>query len=166
MMKLMTMPKTKRVFTLLLRVLALGSTFAAAVVMATSHEKANMFGVRFEAKYSHTPAFKYFLVANVVGSVYSFLVLFLPAESLLWRSVVALDVVMTMLLTSGVSAALAIAYVGKKGNSHAGWLPICGPVENYCHHVGGALASGFVAVLIYMILLLYSIQTGLNTLLV
>ena len=58
MMKLMTMPKTKRVFTLLLRVLALGSTFAAAVVMATSHEKANMFGVRFEAKYSHTPAFK------------------------------------------------------------------------------------------------------------
>ncbi|XP_057460533.1 CASP-like protein 1C1 [Actinidia eriantha] len=166
MMKLMTMPKTKRVVTLLLRVLALGSTFAAAVVMATSHEKANMFGVRFEAKYSHTPAFKYFLVANVVGSVYSFLVLFLPAESLLWRSVVALDVVMTMLLTSGVSAALAIAYVGKKGNSHAGWLPICGPVENYCHHVRGALASGFVAVLIYMILLLYSIKTGLHTLLV
>ena len=73
---------------------------------------------------------------------------------------------MTMLLTSGVSAALAIAYVGKKGNSHAGWLPICGPVENYCHHVGGALASGFIGVLIYMILLLYSIKTGLKTLLV
>ena len=58
LMKLMTMARTKRVFTLLLRVLALGATFAAAVVMATSHEKANMFGVRFEAKFSHTPAFK------------------------------------------------------------------------------------------------------------
>lgn len=33
------------------------------------------------------------MIANAIVSVYGFLVLFLPSESLLWRLVVALDVV-------------------------------------------------------------------------
>ncbi|KAI8007484.1 CASP-like protein 1C2 [Camellia lanceoleosa] len=160
------MAKTKRICALLLRALALAATVAAAIVMVTSHEKSTLFTVTFEAKYSHTPAFKYFLVANIIGAVYSFMVLFLPAESMLWRLVVALDVVITMLLTSGMSAALAIAYVGKKGNTYAGWLPICDQVEKYCQHVGGAIAAGFAGVIIYLLLLLYSIHNVLNPLLV
>ncbi|KAA8524393.1 hypothetical protein F0562_010816 [Nyssa sinensis] len=160
------MAKTKRICTLLLRLLALAATLSAAIVMGTSHEEANFFAISFEAKYSDTPAFKYFVIANVFASVYGFLVLFHPPESLLWRLVVALDVVFTMLLTSSLSAALAVAYVGKKGDSQAGWLPICGQVEKYCHQVGGALAAGFIGVVIYMMLLLYSIHTALNPLLV
>ncbi|KAH7861761.1 hypothetical protein Vadar_030445 [Vaccinium darrowii] len=158
------MVKSKRVCTLLLRVLALCATIAAAIVMGTSHEKSSFFTIQFEAKYNHTPAFTYFLIVNVIGGVYSLLVLFFPAESLLWRFVVALDVVITMLLTSGVSAALAIAYVGKKGNSYAGWLPICGQVEGYCHQVGGALATGFAGVIIYMLILLYSLHSAIHPL--
>ncbi|KAA8526385.1 hypothetical protein F0562_008412 [Nyssa sinensis] len=160
------MAKAKRIFSLLLRLLALGATLSAAIVMVTSHEKAKFFAVSFEAKYSNTPAFKYFVIANVIGGVYSFLVLFLPPKSMLWRLVVALDVIFTMLLTSSISAALAIAYVGKKGNSQAGWLPICGQVPKYCNHVSVALAVGFIGVVIYMLLLLYSIHTALNPLLV
>jgi hypothetical protein len=53
-----SMAKTKRVCTLLLRLMALGATLSAAIVMATSHERATYFSVSFEAKYSHTPAFK------------------------------------------------------------------------------------------------------------
>ncbi|GMP67199.1 hypothetical protein CsSME_00027269 [Camellia sinensis var. sinensis] len=87
------MAKTKGICALLLRALALAATVVAAIVMVTSHEKSTLFTVTFEAKYSHTPAFKYFLVANIIGAVYSFMVLFLPAESMLWRLVVALDVV-------------------------------------------------------------------------
>lgn len=71
-----------------------------------------------------------------------------------------------MLLTSSISAALAIAQVGKKGNANAGWLPICGQVPKYCHQVTGALAAGFIGVVIHMLLLLYSIHTVLNPLLV
>ncbi|KAE9457648.1 hypothetical protein RHGRI_017701 [Rhododendron griersonianum] len=159
------MDKNKRVCFLLLRVLALGATIAAAIVMGTSHEKSSFFAVQFEAKFSHTSAFTYFLIANVIGGAYSLLVLFLPTESLLWRLVIAMDVVITMLLTSGVSAALAIAYVGKKGNSYAGWLPICGQVEGYCHQVGAALATGFAGVIIYMLILLYSLHSAINPLL-
>ncbi|KAL0001933.1 hypothetical protein SO802_015714 [Lithocarpus litseifolius] len=159
------MVKTKRLCTLLCRLMALGATVSAAIVMATSHEKANFYSVSFEAKYSHTPAFKYFVIANAIVSVYGVLVLFLPSESLLWRLVVALDVVFTLLLTSSVSAALAIAQVGKHGNSYAGWLPICGQVPNYCGHVKGALVAGFIGVILYALLILYSIHTVLDPLL-
>ncbi|XP_052178640.1 CASP-like protein 1C3 [Diospyros lotus] len=161
-MQLPATAKTRRICTSLLRLLAVGSTAAAAIVMATSREKASVFAFTFEAKYSHTPAFKYFLIANVIGCVYSFLVILLPAEGPSWRFVVALDAVITMLLTSSISAALAVAEVGKKGNSYAGWLPICGQVEKYCHHVAGALAAGFAAVILYMLLLIYSIQAALK----
>lgn len=51
------MVKSKRVCTLLLRVLALCATIAAAIVMGTSHEKSSFFTMQFEAKYNHTPAF-------------------------------------------------------------------------------------------------------------
>lgn len=71
-----------------------------------------------------------------------------------------------MLLVSSISAALAIAHVGKKGNSHAGWLPICGQVPKYCDQVTGALAAGFVGLITYTILLLYAIHTVLNPFLV
>ncbi|KAI9177580.1 hypothetical protein LWI28_016885 [Acer negundo] len=160
-----TMGKTKRICTLLLRLLAFGATLSATIVMATSHETVSLFAVSFEAKYSDIPAFRYFVIANAVVSIYGFFVLFLPSESLLWRLVVALDLVFTLLLSSSISAALAIAQVGKKGNSSAGWLPICGQVPKYCDQARGALACGFIGLVIYLLLLLYSIHTVLNPLL-
>ncbi|EXC25512.1 hypothetical protein L484_009820 [Morus notabilis] len=159
------MAKTQRLALLLVRLLAFAATLSAAVVMATSHEKASLFTISFEAKYSQTPAFKYFVIANAIVSVYGILVLFLPSESLLWRLVVAFDLVFTMLLNSSISAALAIAYVGKKGNTYAGWLPICGQVPRYCGQVKGALIAGFIALIIYMALLLHAIHTVLDPLL-
>jgi len=41
---------------------------------------------------------RYFVIANAVVSVYSFLVLFLPKESLLWKFVVVLDLVPIFIL--------------------------------------------------------------------
>ena len=73
--------------------------------------------------------------------------------------------IFTMLLSSSISAALAIAYVGKKGNTYAGWLPICGQVPNYCDHVKGALVAGFAGLIIYMVLILHAIHTVLDPLL-
>ncbi|XP_070011655.1 CASP-like protein 1C2 isoform X2 [Nicotiana sylvestris] len=117
---------------------------SAAIVMATSHEKITIFSVSFEANYSRTPAFKYFFVANIGGSVYSIVVLFLPRKTSLSRLILISDLVVTMVLTSSVSAALAVAHVGKKGNSHAGRLPICAQLHNFCNQVGGALIAAFV----------------------
>ncbi|KAK7263659.1 hypothetical protein RJT34_31253 [Clitoria ternatea] len=159
------MAKTRRICHLLLRFLAFAATLAAVIVMATSHERASIFTVSFEAKYTYSPAFKYFVIANSVVTVYGFLVLFLPKESLLWRLVVALDLVVTMVLISSFSAALAIAQVGKNGNSYAAWLPICDSVPKFCNQVTIALIAGFVAVIAYIILMLHSIHTIIDPLL-
>ncbi|RWR89586.1 CASP-like protein 1C1 [Cinnamomum micranthum f. kanehirae] len=159
------MEKNKRACTLLLRLLALGATISATVVMLTSHQSSTFLYISVDAKYQYIPAFKFFVVANVIGGVYSLLVLFLPQKSMLWRLVVALDVVVTMLLTAAVSAAAAIGYVGKKGNSHTGWLPVCNQFPKFCNHVTGALVLGFCGVLVYMFILLCAIHMVLNPLL-
>ncbi|MBA0830815.1 hypothetical protein Goarm_015319 [Gossypium armourianum] len=159
------MAETKRIFTFLLRFIPLCTTLSAVIIMISSRQRATVLVFSFEAKYSDTPAFKYFVIVNAIVSIYGFLVLFLPSKSLLWRLVVALDAVFTILLTSSISAALAIAYVGEKGNPIAGWLPICDQVTKYCNQVKGALIVGFISVVLYMLLFLYSLHTALNPLL-
>uniref|UniRef100_A0A6N2L8U4 CASP-like protein n=1 Tax=Salix viminalis TaxID=40686 RepID=A0A6N2L8U4_SALVM len=114
--------------------------------MATSHEKGTFFAVSYEAKYTDTPAFKYFVIAYAIVTVYGFLVLFLPPGSPIWRLVLALDL------------------VGKNGNPRAAWLPVCGQVAKFCNQVTGALVAGFIALITYIILLLYSVYNLLNPL--
>ncbi|XP_004506615.1 CASP-like protein 1C1 [Cicer arietinum] len=159
------MAKTKRICLILLRLLAFVATLSAVIVMVSSHERVSLFTVSFEAKYTNSPALKYFVIANSIVTVYGFLVLFLPSESLLWRFVVVVDMVLTMLLISSISAALAIAQVAKKGNNYAAWLPICDSVSKFCNHMTGALIASVIGVIIYMILLLYSIYSVLDPLL-
>lgn len=69
---------------------------------------------------------------------------------------------MALLLESSISACVAIGQVGKSGNSHAGWLPICGQVPKFCDHVTGALAAGFVAAIAYFLVVLYSLHNVMN----
>lgn len=64
----------------------------------------------------------------------------------------------TMLLTSSLSAAVAVAQVGKRGNANAGWLPICGQVPRFCDQITGALIAGLVALVLYVFLLIFSIH--------
>lgn len=77
-----------------------------------------------------------------------------------------LDQVVTMLLTSGISALVAIAKVGKDGNASTGWLPIWGQVHKYCYHVSGTLGASFSRLVLYVMILLCSIHTVLHPLLV
>jgi uncharacterized protein (TIGR01569 family) len=67
-----------------------------------------------------------------------------------------------VLLTSSISAALAIAQVGRKGNTHAGWLPVCEQVPDFCDQVTIALIAGFAAAIIYFVILLCSLYVVLS----
>ncbi|KAF8643724.1 hypothetical protein HU200_066790 [Digitaria exilis] len=95
------------------------------------------------------------VVANILVCAYSLLVLAVPPASPAARFVLMADVMAGMVLTDAVAAAGAISDLGKNGNDHAGWLPICGLVHTFCDHVrpGGALISGFVAVILCFLLL-------------
>ncbi|KAK6917542.1 Casparian strip membrane protein domain [Dillenia turbinata] len=156
------MAKAPKICSIGVRLLAFAATLCAAIVMGTSHDSATVLNLKFDAKYSNSPAFRYFLIVNAVVSVYSLVLVFLHFKNLDWRVLVVLDLVVTVMLTSSFSAAMAVAYVGKKGNTHAGWLPVCGQVPKFCDHVTGALISGFIANILYFLLLLYSLHSVLN----
>ncbi|GAB4826954.1 hypothetical protein Ancab_033834 [Ancistrocladus abbreviatus] len=158
------MAKIKSAITCLLRVTALAATICATIVMAVAHDSAYVFNLKFVAKYNNSPSFIYFVIANAIVSLYTIVVLLLPCKSLLWRLMLVMDTVMTVLLTSSFSAAMAIGYVGKKGNSHAGWLPICGQVPKFCDQTRGALISGFAATILYLMLVFYSLHPALSPL--
>ncbi|ONI10424.1 hypothetical protein PRUPE_4G046800 [Prunus persica] len=160
------MTKIRKIFTFLLRLLALAATLSATIVMVTSHDSTNVLNLTFKAKYSNSPAFMYFVIVEAIVSGYNLMILFLALKGSLWRMVIILDVVVALLLTSSMSAALAIAQVGKKGNTHAGWLPICGQVHKFCNHVTGALVAGIIAAALYFLLILYTLYTVLNPLFV
>ncbi|KAK4421228.1 CASP-like protein 1C1 [Sesamum alatum] len=156
------MSLSKRIPIFLLRLLALGATVSATLVMITSHDSAQLFNMKFEAKYTNSPTFKYFVLMNAIASGYSLILLFLPSKSSYGHLILILDLVMALLLDSSISACLAIGQVGKNGNSHAGWLPICGQVPKFCDHVTGALVAGFVAAIVYFLILLYSLHNIMN----
>lgn len=156
------MAKSNKIFTNALRLLALAATVVAIVFMVTSHDSAQVFNLTFTAKYSNTPAFKYLVIGEAIAGGYTVISILLSFKGLFWRLIVILDMVTTVLLTSTISAALAIAQVGKKGNTHAGWLPICRQVPDFCDYVTVALIAGFAAAIIYFVLLLSSLYVVLS----
>ncbi|XP_022847740.1 CASP-like protein 1C1 [Olea europaea var. sylvestris] len=156
------MTLAKRIPIFLLRLLALGAAVTATVITVTSKDTAQFLNMKFEAKYTNSPTFKYFALINAIASGYTLIMLFFPSKSSCGHLILVFDLIMVLLLDSSISACLAIGQVGKKGNSHAGWLPICGQVPKFCDHVTGALIAGFLAAIIYFLIFLYSLHNFLN----
>ncbi|KAL5202304.1 hypothetical protein ABZP36_013256 [Zizania latifolia] len=157
------MAKVHRLICAVLRFATAGAAAAAAILMVTSRETTSFFGIEMEAKYSYTPSFIFFVVAYAVACAYSLLVLLVPQGSPLSRLALTTDVVLGMVLTGAVAATGAISEVAKNGNSHAGWLPVCGQIQDYCNHVMGALIAGFVALSVHFLAVLYSLHVVTDT---
>ncbi|KAL6850247.1 hypothetical protein ACP4OV_020874 [Aristida adscensionis] len=149
--------KVPMVAAAVLRLATAAAAVAAAVVMATSHEAVNVFGLQLEAKFQHMPSLVFFVVANAVACAYNLAGAVVPPASPAARFVLMGDVAVGMVLTGAIAATGAMSDLGKNGNSHAGWLPICGQVPTFCDHVRGALIAGFVAVALSFLTLVYSV---------
>ncbi|RAL44796.1 hypothetical protein DM860_003555 [Cuscuta australis] len=157
------MALSQHIIVSLLRVLALGGTLAATIVMVTSHDSFHFLGFTFVANFTNSPTFKYFVAVNALVSGYGIIVLFIHPNNLGARRVLLVsDMVVTLLMDSSISACIAVGEVGKKGNNAAGWLPICGQVSKFCGHVEGAIFAAFLASLLYFLILFYSFHTLLN----
>ncbi|WCJ30750.1 CASP-like protein 1C2 [Euphorbia peplus] len=161
-MELISKGKAKKIYGILLRLIALGLTVAATVLMATSKQSVTVSTVTFDVKFSDAPSLKYFVIAYSIVSVYGLLVLFVPPEGKIRRLVLATDVLFLMLLSSSASGALAVSEVGKKGNPLAGWRPICGMVPKYCDRVKAALIVGFLGLFSYTLILFHAIYNILH----
>ncbi|WVZ23146.1 hypothetical protein V8G54_001690 [Vigna mungo] len=142
------MTKTKRLLTLFLRFLAIGATIAAVIVMVTSHDSTQ---VLCDSR-SHSMWIQH----NSPFHMFQNFTLAFGSDNGCGNIIHQQPPL--------VSAALAIAHVGKKGNTHAGWLPICGQVPKFCDHVTGALVAAFAAAIIYFLLIFSSLYSLQNTL--
>lgn len=140
----------------ILRLLALGNTLSAAIIMGKDKQTVIQPQVGpLPAKYQYTPAFVFFVAANAIACGYTVLSLIFSLSgkravstlSALLLSVT--DLFMMELLTAGASAATAIASVGKTGNSHSHWVKICGIYDRFCHNAGVAIFTSFVGALMF-----------------
>ncbi|KAG6402856.1 hypothetical protein SASPL_135070 [Salvia splendens] len=61
-----------------------------------------------------------------------------------------------VVLVSGCSAATAIGFVGRFGQSETGWIPICDQVERFCDKVMVSIIISFVAAICLFLLTLMS----------
>ncbi|XP_058730554.1 casparian strip membrane protein 2-like [Vicia villosa] len=149
----------------ILRVFAAVTTLASALSMGTAKQTmpfATRF-FRFRVAYHDLPTFVFFVSTNSIVCGYLVLSLSLSFFNIV-RTMAAksrillvfLDTVMFGLVTSAASAAAAIVYVAHYGNSSANWFPFCQQYNYFCGRVSGSLIGSFIAVVMFILLILMS----------
>ncbi|KAF8647446.1 hypothetical protein HU200_065356 [Digitaria exilis] len=152
----------------LLRVAAFGPTLAAAISTGTADERLSVFTqfFQFHARFDDFTAFTFFVVANAIAAGY--LVLSLPFSAVgivrpkatgVRLFLLLCDVVVMCLLTAAGAAAAAIVYVAHWGSRRANWVPICMQFHGFCQRTSGAVVASFLAVLVFIVLILMAACT-------
>ncbi|XVF11459.1 hypothetical protein REPUB_Repub08aG0029400 [Reevesia pubescens] len=146
-----------------LRIVAIATALAATYIVVTSKETVLVFGMSFDARYSYSPAFKFFAFANAFACGFTllslFFVFFFGRNGLTPTNFFLLflhDLFMMSLVLSGVAAGTAIGYVGRYGNRHAGWFPICDHVKKYCHKVTISMILSYLSLVCLLVLTIIS----------
>ncbi|KAK4768308.1 hypothetical protein SAY87_003449 [Trapa incisa] len=145
---------------LTLRVIAFLATASATLVMALNKETKKLvvatigstpITATLTAKFQHSPAFVFFVIANANASFHNLLMIGVELggrkfdhKGLRLLFVAVLDMLTVVLASSGDGAATFMADLGKRGNSHARWNKICDKFDHYCSQGGGALIASYV----------------------
>ncbi|KAM5562484.1 hypothetical protein ABKV19_017621 [Rosa sericea] len=149
-------------------ILRLGATAAAlgaTVAMASSEQTLPFLTqfFQFQAGYDDLPTFTFFVIAMAIVSGYLVLSLPFSIVTIVRPLLVAprlllliFDTVALTLNTSSAAAAAAIVYLAHNGNSASNWLAICQQFGDFCQQSSGAVVSAFVAVVIFIVLILLS----------
>ncbi|KAL6177677.1 hypothetical protein ACLB2K_049202 [Fragaria x ananassa] len=149
-----------------LRTFAMATTLAATWIIITSKQSTEIVGITFDARYSYSSAFKFLAFANAVVSacclVSSLLVFLLhlqgsnPNHYFLFLH----DLFIMCLVLAGCAAATAIGFVGRYGNSHTGWSPICDHFDKFCHRVSISVILSYLSLII---LLMLTVGSAINS---
>ncbi|KAJ6887302.1 hypothetical protein NC651_027596 [Populus alba x Populus x berolinensis] len=166
--------KPRKWILLMVRVVAFLATAAATLVMALNKETKTLvvatvgntpIKVTLTAKFQHTPAFVFFVVANGMASFHNLVMIMvelcgqkLDYKGLRLAMVAILDMMTVALVSGGAGAATFMAELGKKGNSHARWDKICDKFETFCDHGGAALIASSAGLILMMIISVMSIM--------
>ncbi|CAH8305811.1 unnamed protein product [Eruca vesicaria subsp. sativa] len=152
-----------------LRLFLFAATLTSIVVMATSKQTKTIPGTSTrlpDAKFTHSPAFIYFVVALSVACLYSILSTLATVSAfkkpsscsaILLLNLAIMDAVMVGIVASATGASGGVAYIGLKGNKNVKWRKICNLYDTFCRHVGGAIAVSLVASILLLLLSIISV---------
>ncbi|XP_058196810.1 CASP-like protein 1B2 [Rhododendron vialii] len=157
----------------LLRVVAFLATLAATIVMGINRETKTIvvaligsspISATLTAKFQHTPAFVFFVIANAIASFHNLLMLAVECfgnkfdfKGLRLLLIPILDMMIVALVSAGAGGAVFMGELGRNGNSHARWNKICDKFESFCDHGAGAFIACFIGLLLLMIINVISI---------
>ncbi|KAK4425759.1 CASP-like protein 1D1 [Sesamum alatum] len=157
----------------LLRFLLFASAVAAVVVMVTSKQTELIpipippFLIPRPAKFTHSPAFIYFVAALSVAGFYGAITTLISLFALcnpasyprLLSHFVIFDVLLLGIVAAATGTAGGVAYIGLKGNSHVQWRKICDIYGEFCRHVGASIAVSLFGSVVLALLVLLSIYS-------
>ncbi|AEE84323.1 putative protein [Arabidopsis thaliana] len=157
-----------------LRIFAFMATLAAAIVMSLNKETKTLvvatigtvpIKATLTAKFQHTPAFVFFVIANVMVSFHNLLMIVvqifsrkLEYKGLRLLSIAILDMLNATLVSAAANAAVFVAELGKNGNKHAKWNKVCDRFTTYCDHGAGAIIAAFAGVILMLLVSAVSIS--------
>ncbi|GAY33818.1 hypothetical protein CUMW_008160 [Citrus unshiu] len=171
--KMVPVTKPKGWVVLVLRLLALAATASATIVMGLNKETKTFvvatvgttpIKATFSAKFQHTPAFVFFVIANGLVSFHNLVMISvnlfgkkLDYKGLHLAMIAIFDLLNTVLASAGVNGAVYMAELGKHGNSHARWNKICDRFKTFCDHGGGAIIASFIGLALMIVISIISI---------
>ncbi|XVE91052.1 hypothetical protein DITRI_Ditri20bG0125200 [Diplodiscus trichospermus] len=158
---------------LVLRLVAFIATAAATIVMSLNKQTKTFVvatigttpvNLTLTAKFQHTPAFVFFVIANGLVSFHNLVMIMVDLfgskidyKGLRFAMIAILDMLNVALVSGGANAAAFMAELGKNGNSHARWDKICDRFGTFCDRGGGALIASFAALALMLIITVMSI---------
>ncbi|KAJ4749992.1 CASP-like protein [Rhynchospora pubera] len=157
-----------------LRAFALALTLVAAVVMGLDKQTTTVpfqvvptlppLQVAVTAKWSHSSAFKYFVVANALVCIYSALSLLASLLTSARKKNLSLavpiaigDLIMVAVLFSTIGASMDFGLLGMHGNSHLRWNKVCNVYGKFCEKAIVAIALSSIGALVFFGLVVLSI---------
>lgn len=147
----------------LLRSLTFAASLIATVMMVTNKQTVEVYGFLVVVKFNDSPFLSFLVGGNAIASCYALLslpsVFIINSKRLNSSSYFFLflfDLIIMGLVLAASSAATAISYVGKKGNSSAGWAPICDHVAKFCEKSAAALACSYASFVLLFLLVIFS----------
>ncbi|XVF62658.1 hypothetical protein PTKIN_Ptkin09bG0026000 [Pterospermum kingtungense] len=159
---------------LVLRVLALLLTLAAAIVLGVDKQTKIVsvqitptlppVNIAAQAKWHYLSAFVYSMVSNIIACSYAAISMLIVLGTRngkmgLAHTIIILDLLMVGLLFSSNGAALAIGLMGYKGNSHVRWNKVCNVFDKFCNQVAVSIVLSMVGSLAFMALIALSVFT-------
>ncbi|XP_042497837.1 CASP-like protein 1F1 isoform X1 [Macadamia integrifolia] len=142
-----------------LRSLVIICTLAASCLIFTSKQTTIVYGIPFDASYSYEPAFQFFGIANVAVCVLCLLSLgtvFFLSHRLANFFLFLHDLVVLTVLMAACAGSTAVGQIGRNGNTHSSWMPICDHFAKFCTRVATSVAFSYLAVLMFFALTVLS----------